>query len=538
MYKFFCYIVIVLFVTSCGGIRNLKEESIFYQTQLENQTITLTKFDVLNKSENGNWQLRLKGSSYELGYKKGLLTKNLYQNQERVFFDKVGEIVPNPSKQKYMLHFLKWYNRSILKDIPEDLKQEMYALSTFATNEYDDLGTKFERSLLLHSSHDIGHAMQDLMLVGCSSIALWDGYTQDGSLLIGRNFDFYVNEAFAKNKVVEFINPDKGYKYASVTWPGMIGVVSGMNEKGLTVTLNAGKSSIPLKGKTPVSVVARYILQHAQNIDEAIKLTQNFDVFVSESILVGSAEDNKAVVIEISPKKFDVFLANNGKLMCTNHFQSKVYQTDKRNQEHIESSHSYYRLQKLEESFREEKKYEVQDVLKVLRDVSGLNNENIGLGNEKSLNQLIAHHAVIFKPKQRIMWVSNNPYQLGAFDAYNLNEIFNDKGLKPQKNMELKADVFLQTDAFKNLQTYKKLEPVLYRAIKNKEELSLDLLHTFEQSNSEFWLTHKLLGDYFSIHKSWTNALKYYELALQKEISSEKEKEYLLKKQQKILKKL
>src|SRR5690606_40391689 len=61
--------------------------------------------------------------------------------------------------------------------------------------------------------------MQDLMLVGCSSIALWDDFTEDGELLIGRNFDFYVNDAFAENKIVEFIQPKTGYNYASVTWP-------------------------------------------------------------------------------------------------------------------------------------------------------------------------------------------------------------------------------------------------------------------------------------------------------------------------------
>src|SRR5690606_32752502 len=132
--------------------------------------------------------------------KKGFLTQKLYHYQERVFFDKIAEIVPNPSKQKKLLLFLKWYNRFILDYVPLELKQELYAVSTFGSGEFDNLGTKFERNLLLHSSHDIGHAMQDLMLVGCSSIALWDDFTEDGKLLIGRNFDFYVNDEFAQNK--------------------------------------------------------------------------------------------------------------------------------------------------------------------------------------------------------------------------------------------------------------------------------------------------------------------------------------------------
>jgi hypothetical protein len=38
----------------------------------------------------------------------------------------------------------------------------------------------------------------------------------------------------------------------------------------------------------------------------------------------------------------------------------------------------------------------------ILRNQKGLNNKNIGLTNEKGLNQLLAHHAVIFKPKDKL----------------------------------------------------------------------------------------------------------------------------------------
>ena len=361
---FFLGLLLIL-CSSCVGIKGLKNESDQYKKEWHNTSTILQPTDILNKSVNGNWQLRIKGNPYELGTKKGMLTQKLYQQQEQIFFDKVANFVPNPSKQKKLLSFLKWYNRSILNHVPKPYKQEIFALSQFTTNTYDFLGTKFERNLLLHSAHDIGHAMQDLMLVGCSSIALWDDFTEDGELLIGRNFDFYVNDAFAENKIVEFIQPETGYNYASVTWPGMVGVVSGMNEIGLTVTLNAGRSSIPLRGKTPVSIVARSILQHAANLSEAVAIAKQFDVFVAESFLIGSATDNKAIVIEMSPDKFDVYEQHNGKLICTNHFQSAAYQTDVRNQEHIATSHSQYRFQKLEETFPSSQTYQVKDVLQV-----------------------------------------------------------------------------------------------------------------------------------------------------------------------------
>lgn len=531
-------LVLLLSLISCGSIKNLKKESNLFENELEKQEVFLQKTDVLNKSINGNWQLRISGNSYELGSKKGFLTQQLYQNQEKIFFGKVSEMIPNPSKQNKLLYFLKWYNRNILSAIPTDLKQELYAVSTFGSDEFNDIGTKFERNLLLHSSHDIGHAMQDLMLVGCSSIALWDDFTEDGNLLIGRNFDFYVNDEFAQNKIVEFINPENGYKYASVTWPGMVGVVSGMNEKGLTVTLNAGKSSIPMRGKTPVSIVARSILQNAQTINEAVEIADKFDVFVSESFLIGSAKDNKAVVIEMSPKRMDVYETNNGKLICTNHFQSNGYKSDKRNQNQIEESHSYYRLEKLEESFQAEKKYKVNDVLKVLRDVSGLQNENLGLGNEKALNQLMAHHGVIFKPSELKMWVSNNPYQLGAFDAYDLNTVFKSKELKPIKNLELQKDDFINSKDFKRYKKFRVLHKTIEIATNSKKIVSNEILTTYKKSNPELWLVYKQLGDYFYSQKQWQNAADNYQIALQKVISSKDQQKSIEQKLKKTLKKL
>lgn len=530
--------LLVILCSSCLGIKGLKNESQLYEKEWRNTATILQPTDVLSKSVNGNWQLRIKGNPYELGTKKGMLTEKLYQQQEEIFFDKVAHFVPNPSKQKKLLSFLKWYNRSILTYVPKPYKQEIFALSQFTNETYDFLGTKFERNLLLHSAHDIGHAMQDLMLVGCSSIALWDDFTEDGELLIGRNFDFYVNDAFAENKIVEFIQPKIGYNYASVTWPGMVGVVSGMNEKGLTITLNAGRSSIPLRGKTPVSIVARSILQHAANLSEAVALAQQFEVFVAESFLIGSAADNKAIVIEMSPNKFDVYEQHNGKLICTNHFQSVTYQSDVRNQEHIAASHSQYRFQKLEETFPASQTYQVADVLRVLRDVSGLQGATIGLGNEKALNQLMAHHAVIFQPQKLIMYVSNNPYQLGAFDAYDLKKVFTANELKPEKVLELPADNFLFSDQFKKYKEFRQLNEQLIHAIKNETEISSEKLRAYEQSNPELWLTHKYLGDYFAQQKQFSQAIHHYKLALEKEISSETEKKALHKQLKKLQKKI
>ena len=58
----------------------------------------------------------------------------------------------------------------------------------------------------------------------------------------------------------------------------------------------------------------------------------------------------------------------------------------------------------------------------ILRDRKGLHNADIGMGNEKAINQLIAHHSIVFEPKKLLVWVSTSPWQLGEYVAYDLNK--------------------------------------------------------------------------------------------------------------------
>jgi len=142
-------------------------------------------------------------------------------------------------------------------------------------------------------------------MVGCTSFSFWGGKSADKNLVVGRNFDFYVNDKFAENKIICFYNPSAGYKFMMVSWPCMTGVVSGMNEKGLTITINAAKSAIPTGASTPVTLLTREILQYASTIDEAYAIAQKRQLFVSESLMIGSLIDNKTAIIEkISEKKW------------------------------------------------------------------------------------------------------------------------------------------------------------------------------------------------------------------------------------------
>lgn len=481
----------------------------------------------LRKSKTGLYELYVEGSPFERGVVNGKLTKELVVTQEDYFNEQINKMIPSRSYLKFLKYVIGWFNRDLDKNVTEEYKEEIYGVSESASDQYAYIGTNYQRILNYHAAHDIGHALQNMALVGCTSFGTWGNASLDSTMIIGRNFDFYVGDDFAKNKIVVFENPSHGYKFMSISWGGFIGVVSGMNEKGLTVTINAAKSSIPSGSATPVSLVAREILQYARNIKEAVAIAGKRKMFVSESFLVGSASDNKAVIIEKTPDSLDVYDPQSDHIICANHFQSKGLAGSGPNIEQIKASASPYRYERLQELMAEKGKNTVQKTADILRDRKGLHGADIGVGNEKALNQLIAHHAVIFEPQKLMVWVSTSPWQLGEFAAYDLKKIFALHGLPENREvsdtlLNIAADSFLLSPQYKSFEVYRHYKHLVAEgATINPDSLVA--------SNPSFYHSYVLAGDYSFRHKEFERAIKYYNQALTKEIATKGEEAYIRK---------
>lgn len=545
IYSLVSVILLAVLVANCGIKKGLRDfpsieqyDALVPRLSYDTDSLKITTQAYLYQNKQKLWELYVQGDPYQIGLQTGALTQQLYQKQETVFFAKVEEFVPSAFKQKMLVKMLKFYNRHLYRYIPAEFKTEIYGLSHYATDRFAYLGDAYHRNLYLHGAHDIGHAFQDLALVGCSSLAVWGEHSEDGGLLIGRNFDFYAGDEFAENKIIAFVKPNQGHAFMSVTWGGMTGVVSGMNQEGLTVTLNAGKSAIPLKAKTPISVVAREILQYAANIEEAIAIAEKKEVFVSESILVGSAQDKKAVIIEIAPKNFGVYdMPNVSTVICSNHFQSEAFAQDKRNRKQIEESHSQYRWDKIKEIVDEERQLSPLKMAHLLRNTEGLDQKALGYGNEKALNQLLAHHGIIFQPEKRLVWVSSNPYQLGEFVAYDLNTIFSNTFEEVQSyaidSLTISEDPFVHTQAYANYEAFRKENRLMEEKIKAKEKVDTATIKAYQQLNPDYWLVYYRSGVYYYNQKEYQKAQEAFEQALTKEVTTvqalEEIKKYLKK---------
>lgn len=489
------------------------------------------------KSNSGLYELYVEGAPFQRGVINGKLSKELVQLQEDYFAAQINKMIPSTSYQHFLKYFIGFFNRKLPKYVLPEFQEEIFGVSRSASENYGYIGDKYQRILNYHSAHDIGHALQNLMLVGCTSFGTWGAASEDSTMIIGRNFDFWVGDDFAKNKIVEFVNPSSGYKYMSVTWGGFIGVVSGMNEKGLTVTINAAKSSVPTGSATPVSLVVREIVQYAKNIEEAIAIAKKRKMFVSESFLVGSAIDNKAVIIEKTPDSLAVYDPNKNAILCTNHFQSNEFWNAEPNKEMREKSSSVYRYNRLNELLAKNEKNSVSKTIAILRDYRGMNNADIGLGNEKAVNQFIAHHSIVFEPQKLLVWVSTSPWQLGPYVCYDLKKVFSLQGMK--KNQEVNepqftvaADPFIYTPEFKRFEQFRKYKAL---ALDGKKVVPDSIV----ADNPTFYNSYIVAGDYAYKNKDYSKAAQYYQKALTLEIANHGERvhaEEMLKKAREQLK--
>lgn len=481
----------------------------------------------LRKSNSGLYEMYVEGDAFERGVIYGRLADELVKRQEDHFVEQIRKMIPNENYLKFLKYLIGFFNRDLDEHVIDEYRKEIYGVSFAGSPNYPYIGSNYERIMNYHAAHDIGHALQNLALVGCTSFGTWNDKSADSSLIIGRNFDFYVGDKFAEDKIIAFYKPKQGHKFMMVTWGGFTGVVSGMNDQGLTVTINAAKSDYPTGAATPVSLVAREILQYAGNIKEAYAIAHKRTMFVSESFLIGSAADNRAAIIEKTPGALAIYEPNQNYITCANHFQSDDLKGTESNQKQIAESASEYRFERLKELMDRNGPNTVQNTINILRDHKGLKDENIGIGNEKAINQFIAHHSIVFKPKELKVWVSTAPWQEGEYVCYDLNTIFAMNGLTYDHEVRdtantIAADSFMLSNEYKSFILFREAKA----AVAAGSPVNTANLVSYDP---QYYHAYVIAGDYEFKHKNFAAAKNYYKQALSKVIATKGEEDHILK---------
>jgi acyl-CoA:6-aminopenicillanic acid acyl transferase len=103
----------------------------------------------------------------------------------------------------------------------------------------------------------------------CSSFIAFGDATADGDLIHGRNLDWPDMLFPEKYPTLIVFKPETGNPFVSFTFPGQIGVLSGMNDKGITGSVHVAISTDNVFSGEPVLLTIRRVLQYAETTEQA-----------------------------------------------------------------------------------------------------------------------------------------------------------------------------------------------------------------------------------------------------------------------------
>lgn len=195
------------------------------------------------------------------------------------------------------------------KSIPAKYIREMKALARAA-------GMKYENVLLSNTIFDIKRP------IFCTTFVAVGDRSVDGQPVFGRNLDFPTLGVAHKLSCVIVYHPKKGHAVASVTFPGLVGVLSGLNDAGVA----AAVMEVHLQGAqvqaTPYAMVFRSALAGADTTDDVVRAVTARARTATNNLMICDALGS-AVCVELGMKQTAVRRPKNGLIYATNHFRSK-----------------------------------------------------------------------------------------------------------------------------------------------------------------------------------------------------------------------
>jgi hypothetical protein len=119
----------------------------------------------------------------------------------------------------------------------------------------------------------------------CSGIAVWNGYTTDGNLIFGRNWDIdrEAMRDYMRYLAVVVFHPNDGYAFANIHPLGNVYLETGMNSQGLFIELNNGEYSDPTYhgDREDTTSLLVSVMTRSSNVQQAVDMLASVPADIS-----------------------------------------------------------------------------------------------------------------------------------------------------------------------------------------------------------------------------------------------------------------
>ncbi|HEX4338676.1 MAG TPA: C45 family peptidase [Polyangiaceae bacterium] len=367
-------------------------------------------------------EVRLAGTPAAIGEAQSVLLHDEMVETEGVVWRLLDEKVPNRAARLLLLDVGQYAYRRLAGSMSGERRDEIAAgAAAFRPDPFADRFDTFQRFVYLASLYDISLGYEHSPLVGCTTFT-FSGAGAAGSPILARAFDFDVDDVFDKKKAVFLVSEDGKIPFASVAWPGLVGVVSGMNREGLAVVVHGARAGPTRTTGEIVVHELRRVLSEARTTDEAVATLAKTDPLVSHIVIVNDASGH-AAVIERVPGARPFARPLPDRAAVTNHLEGP-FASDPKNERVREVSSTLPRRERGDELVKElSHPATVEDAVRLLRDREGPGGAHLALGDRRAIDALIATHSVVMETATRRLWVSEAPHSLGRFVAFDLTTL-------------------------------------------------------------------------------------------------------------------
>jgi isopenicillin-N N-acyltransferase like protein len=406
----------------------------------------------------GLWVLDLEGSPEDIGDAHGQLAGRQFRNID----GRVDAIL----EQRYRgfieswaeLMLLRWDYKDADRSLDPGHRRELSALAAALPDDGEGELRPYHRLFLYQCFFDLTQRLQDVFVEG-SMFAVAPRATsaglEAGNLIIGRTLSVDFGPDFEADRAVTFYYPDGKYPFVSIGWAGLVGVVTGINARGIFVAANPARTDDAREqNAVPLPLILRKVLEEADTLEQAVELLEAAELRTSGIVLIGDGVQRKAVIMEASPRAGDESRLVRGDdvqaVWATDHMIRDVYDADAHNERIRRTTSSGYRYDRLAELLATPGSFEPEDAVAVLRDRSGLANAELGLGNRNALENLHTTHSIVVDATSMVLWVAEGPSTLGRYRAFDLRHLLGRQGSRPAPLADFPADRLLYSEEYRD----------------------------------------------------------------------------------------
>jgi len=317
------------------------------------------------------------GTPHEMGFQYGTILK-----KQLTSLIELSEELFSPKKIEEFIAI----SQAASPNLPEKMRDELMGISEASGVDYKHI-----------------LAINLVPRTTCSTLAVWGEATEDGNLIMGRNADYAFKSVNRALGLILVKHPSEGYATITVTFLGMIGGYSCMNETGLCygnmLVHNGIDKSFNTNGLSVQLIMQRGIEQFS-SAREMANFVSKQDILTPNNVMC--ADKNEAILVELSQKTSVIREGQKGVLAGTNFFLSPSLYDE------YEPCERFGKLM-----FHAKENYGKYSVDKV--------KDAMYIARRKGQNL----QCVLFEPATRTMHVSINrvPASKGPFTALNVDEI-------------------------------------------------------------------------------------------------------------------